>query len=172
LHSAANHPLAPEKTFPPSFVLLSTPDVIAFLDIAPLTRGHVLVATRRHRVKTVELSTAEGAEVRLFCFSLLVPHLAFWEFHISCSKSTMPPAFGRIYHGTLVGESRPLHTSTLLPPFLVFQRSAVLLRCLDPIFSYCLFGIGINPVTFENGVGRRLMIARGPRIHSSGEFSH
>ena len=89
-HSAANHPLAPEKTSPPSFVLLSTPDVIAFLDIAPLTRGHVLIATRRHRVKTVDLSTAEGAEVRLFCFSLLVPHLAFWEFHISCSKSTVP----------------------------------------------------------------------------------
>src|SRR6266480_2566942 len=68
--SAADHPLAPEKTFPPSFILLSTPDVIAFLDIAPLTRGHVLIATRRHRVKTVELSTAEGAEVCIFFFSL------------------------------------------------------------------------------------------------------
>ena len=56
-------PLDPEKTFPPSYVVLSTPDVIAFLDIAPLTRGHILLATRRHRVKTVELTTAEGAEV-------------------------------------------------------------------------------------------------------------
>src|SRR3954471_18141182 len=61
---ATSDPLHPENTFPPSYVILSTPDVIAFLDIAPLTRGHILVATRRHLVKTVNLTTAEGAEVR------------------------------------------------------------------------------------------------------------
>jgi hypothetical protein len=60
---AASDPLHPERTFPPSYVVLSTPDVIAFLDIAPLTRGHILLATRRHRVKTVDLTTGEGAEV-------------------------------------------------------------------------------------------------------------
>lgn len=53
----------PEKTSPPSFVVLSTPHVIAFFDIAPLTRGHILVATRRHRIKVGDLSSFEGSEV-------------------------------------------------------------------------------------------------------------
>ena len=53
----------PEKTSPPSFMVLSTPHVIAFFDIAPLTRGHVLVATRRHRIKVGDLSSFEGSEV-------------------------------------------------------------------------------------------------------------
>jgi diadenosine tetraphosphate (Ap4A) HIT family hydrolase len=61
--STASDPLNPERMFPPSYVVLSTPGVIAFLDIAPLTRGHILLATRRHLVKTVDLTTAEGAEV-------------------------------------------------------------------------------------------------------------
>jgi HIT domain len=65
---AASDPLHPENTFPPSYVILSTPDVIAFLDIAPLTRGHILLATRRHLVKTVNLTTTEGAEVRACAF--------------------------------------------------------------------------------------------------------
>jgi diadenosine tetraphosphate (Ap4A) HIT family hydrolase len=64
----ASDPLNPENTFPPSYVILSTPDVISFLDIAPLTRGHILVATRRHLVKTVNLTTTEGAEVRTCAF--------------------------------------------------------------------------------------------------------
>jgi len=37
--------------------------VIAFLDIAPLTRGHVLVAPRRHRVKIGNLSPSEAGEI-------------------------------------------------------------------------------------------------------------
>lgn len=53
----------PDKTSPPSFVVLSTPHVIAFFDIAPLTRGHILVATRRHRIKVGDLSSFEGSEV-------------------------------------------------------------------------------------------------------------
>jgi len=66
---AGPDPLRPENTFPPSYVILSTPDVIAFLDIAPLTRGHILLATRRHLAKTVNLTTAEGAEVRTYAFT-------------------------------------------------------------------------------------------------------
>jgi hypothetical protein len=81
-HSTTD-PLDPEKTFPLSYVLLSTPDVIAFLDIAPLTRGHILLATRRHRVKTVELSTTEGAEVCILCFHFWVSILGF--------GNSMPP---------------------------------------------------------------------------------
>lgn len=55
--------LDPDKLEPPSFVLYSSAHVIAFLDIMPLTRGHVLVAPRKHRVKVGDLSPDEGAEV-------------------------------------------------------------------------------------------------------------
>jgi diadenosine tetraphosphate (Ap4A) HIT family hydrolase len=57
--------LDPEKLDPPSFVLYSSEHVVAFLDIMPLTRGHVLVAPRKHRVKIGDLSPDEGAEVWL-----------------------------------------------------------------------------------------------------------
>ncbi|OCT51862.1 hypothetical protein CLCR_08820 [Cladophialophora carrionii] len=55
--------LDPEKLDPPSFVLYSSEHVVAFLDIMPLTRGHVLVAPRKHRVKVGDLSPDEGAEI-------------------------------------------------------------------------------------------------------------
>lgn len=51
------------KLDPPSFVLFSNAHVIAFLDIMPLTRGHVLVAPRKHRVKIGHLSSDESAEI-------------------------------------------------------------------------------------------------------------
>lgn len=55
--------LDPEKVYPPAFVLLSTPHVVAFLDIYPLTRGHVLVCPRRHAEKVGDMTSSEGAEV-------------------------------------------------------------------------------------------------------------
>ncbi|KAK5947097.1 hypothetical protein PMZ80_001243 [Knufia obscura] len=53
----------PDRLDPPTYVLLSTEHVVAFLDIAPLTRGHVLVAPRRHRVKVGNLQSSEAAEI-------------------------------------------------------------------------------------------------------------
>jgi diadenosine tetraphosphate (Ap4A) HIT family hydrolase len=44
-------------------IVLSTPDVIAFLDIMPLTRCHLLVCPRTHREKLSHLSPAENAVV-------------------------------------------------------------------------------------------------------------
>lgn len=69
--------LDPEKVDPASFVLFSSEHVIAFLDILPLTAGHVLVAPRKHRVKVGDLSPDESAEVRFsspcpFSFSDIV----------------------------------------------------------------------------------------------------
>lgn len=55
--------LDPEKVYPSAFVLLSTPHVVAFLDIYPLTRGHVLVCPRRHAEKVGDMTSSEGAEV-------------------------------------------------------------------------------------------------------------
>ncbi|KAJ9636593.1 hypothetical protein H2204_005193 [Knufia peltigerae] len=58
-----NPGLNPEQLDPPSFVLYSSEHIIAFLDIMPLTRGHVLVAPRKHRIKVGDLSPDEGAEI-------------------------------------------------------------------------------------------------------------
>ena len=41
-------------------MLLSTPHLIAFLDHAPISRGHVLIATRCHRDKLSDVSVQEG----------------------------------------------------------------------------------------------------------------
>lgn len=63
------------KTIPPesesaqttAHMILSTDHVMAFLDIMPLTRGHVLVAPRKHYGMLGDLSVAAGQEV---CLSL------------------------------------------------------------------------------------------------------
>ncbi|XWW96155.1 hypothetical protein V2A60_004127 [Cordyceps javanica] len=61
---AGSAPAAP----PATFVVLSTATVIAFLDIMPLSAGHVLVCPRRHRPKLTDATPAEaralGGQVR------------------------------------------------------------------------------------------------------------
>jgi hypothetical protein len=57
--------LDPEKIYPEAFVLLSTEHVIAFLDVYPLVRGHVLLCPRRHAEKVGDMTGREGAEVSL-----------------------------------------------------------------------------------------------------------
>jgi diadenosine tetraphosphate (Ap4A) HIT family hydrolase len=53
----------PDKIDPPGYVILSTPSVIAFLDIAPLTRGHVLIAPRNHYIKIADLDSRTASEI-------------------------------------------------------------------------------------------------------------
>ncbi|KAF2447629.1 HIT-like protein [Karstenula rhodostoma CBS 690.94] len=53
----------PEKTTPGSFVVLASRDVVAFLDILPMVGGHLLVATRGHRVKVADMGGGEGREM-------------------------------------------------------------------------------------------------------------
>ncbi|MCJ1443385.1 MAG: hypothetical protein MMC23_003883 [Stictis urceolatum] len=48
---------------PTAHLLLSTPHVIAFLDHAPISRGHVLVATRQHRIKVSDASIEETSAI-------------------------------------------------------------------------------------------------------------
>ena len=58
-------PLDPDatKVDPNCFLLLNTYDVMAFLDILPMTRGHVLLATREHRPKLADVAPGEGCSV-------------------------------------------------------------------------------------------------------------
>ncbi|KAF2189654.1 HIT-like protein [Zopfia rhizophila CBS 207.26] len=53
----------PEKTNPSSFMVLSSKDVMAFLDILPMTGGHLLVATRGHRIRVADMGEGEGREI-------------------------------------------------------------------------------------------------------------
>lgn len=48
---------------PSTFMVLSTPQVMGFLDIMPLSVGHVLVCPRNHRPKLTDASPAEAAEL-------------------------------------------------------------------------------------------------------------
>jgi diadenosine tetraphosphate (Ap4A) HIT family hydrolase len=47
-------------------LILSTEHVLAFLDIMPLTNGHVLIAPRRHYEKLGDMGVAAGQEVCAF----------------------------------------------------------------------------------------------------------
>ncbi|KAL8790598.1 MAG: hypothetical protein Q9195_006278 [Heterodermia aff. obscurata] len=58
LSQSCNPPSRPSARL--AYMLLSTPYLIAFLDHAPISRGHVLVATRRHRDKLSDVSVQEG----------------------------------------------------------------------------------------------------------------
>ncbi|KAH7388714.1 HIT-like domain-containing protein [Pyrenochaeta sp. MPI-SDFR-AT-0127] len=52
-----------EKTNPSSFVVLRSRDVVAFLDILPMTGGHLLVTARNHKVKVADLNAVESREI-------------------------------------------------------------------------------------------------------------
>lgn len=53
--------LDPSKLDPASFVVLSTPMLMAFLDIMPLSPGHLLLCPRSHRPKLSDISPDEAA---------------------------------------------------------------------------------------------------------------
>jgi len=63
---ASTSPPAPNPTIAAgaaasAYVVLSTPSVISFLDIAPLARGHVLLCPRTHLEKLSDVPTEESA---------------------------------------------------------------------------------------------------------------
>lgn len=53
----------PARVDPAAFVVLAAPRVLAFLDILPMTRGHLLVTTREHRGKVEDVAGVEGRDV-------------------------------------------------------------------------------------------------------------
>lgn len=48
---------------PRCFLVLSAPEVMAFLDILPMTTGHLLVTTRNHREKLTDVAPEEGQAI-------------------------------------------------------------------------------------------------------------
>ncbi|KAF4927408.1 Adenylylsulfatase HINT3 [Colletotrichum viniferum] len=55
--------LDPNRIPTPAFIVLSTETLIAFLDILPLSRGHLLLCPRTHRPKLTDASPEESAEM-------------------------------------------------------------------------------------------------------------
>lgn len=53
----------PELIAPAAFVVLSSPLIMAFLDIMPLSPGHLLVTTRKHHEKVSDMSEEEAREM-------------------------------------------------------------------------------------------------------------
>ena len=48
---------------PSCYLVLSAPEVMAFLDIMPMTRGHLLVTTRKHRRKIGDVKSEEAQDI-------------------------------------------------------------------------------------------------------------
>ncbi|KAF2418741.1 HIT-like protein [Tothia fuscella] len=72
-----------EKVQPACFLVLSAPDVMAFLDILPMTRGHLLVTVRKHKEKIADVDSKEGQDIGKLLYvkfhSLLLTSLiGFW----------------------------------------------------------------------------------------------
>lgn len=55
--------IATAEIQPACFLVLSAPDVMAFLDILPMTRGHLLVTVRKHKEKIADVGSKEGRDI-------------------------------------------------------------------------------------------------------------
>lgn len=55
--------IRPTKVYPAAWVVLSTPSVLAFLDINPLAEGHLLLVPRSHRPQVTHLTAQEAREM-------------------------------------------------------------------------------------------------------------
>ncbi|KAG5966939.1 hypothetical protein E4U58_002400 [Claviceps cyperi] len=53
----------PTLTSPSSFIVLSTPLLVAFLDIMPLSHGHLLLCPRAHRPKLTDATRQESLQL-------------------------------------------------------------------------------------------------------------
>ncbi|CAL3963848.1 hypothetical protein PZA11_001348 [Diplocarpon coronariae] len=74
-----------ELISPSAFVVLSRPLVMAFLDIMPLSPGHLLVTTRTHREKISDVTDQEARELGLWVSRLsraLARVTGVWDWNI------------------------------------------------------------------------------------------
>ena len=74
-----------ERVSPSAFVVLSTPLCLAFLDIMPLSPGHLLVTTRKHHDKISDVTEEESMELGLWLPRLsrvLAQVTGVWDWNI------------------------------------------------------------------------------------------
>ena len=63
LRSAVPETVDVRKVEPNCFLVLSAPEVLAFLDIMPMTRAHLLVVAREHREKIGDVNGREARDL-------------------------------------------------------------------------------------------------------------
>ena len=84
-----------ELTSPPAFVVLSTPLCMAFLDIMPLSQGHMLVTTRKHHEKISDVTEEEASELGAWLPRLsrvLANATGVWDWNIVQNNGKAPSA--------------------------------------------------------------------------------
>ena len=84
-----------ELTSPPAFVVLSTPLCMAFLDIMPLSPGHLLVTTRKHHEKISDVGEEEAREMGAWLPRLsrvLANATGVWDWNIVQNNGRAPIA--------------------------------------------------------------------------------
>jgi diadenosine tetraphosphate (Ap4A) HIT family hydrolase len=70
---------------PSAFLILSTPLCMAFLDIMPLSPGHLLVTTRQHHEKISDVTEEEARELGVWLVRLsqvLARVTGVWDWNI------------------------------------------------------------------------------------------
>jgi len=95
---ASNYPPSsslanPDLTTPSAFVVLSTPQCMAFLDIMPLSPGHLLVTTRNHNEKLSDVSEEEARELGEWLPRLsrvLAKVTGVWDWNIVQNNGELP----------------------------------------------------------------------------------
>jgi diadenosine tetraphosphate (Ap4A) HIT family hydrolase len=120
--------ISPDLTTPQSFVVLSTPLLIAFLDILPLSRGHVLLCPRAHRSKITDV---EACEARDLGYYLRVVSLAL-------SRTTGVPDWNIIQNNGAAAAQVVPHTHFHLIPRPEIRASG---RHSE---SFTMFGRGVR----------------------------
>lgn len=82
-----------ERISPSAFVVLSTPQCMAFLDIMPLSPGHLLVTTRIHHEKISDVSEEESKELGIWLPRLsrvLANVTGVWDWNIVQNNGMAP----------------------------------------------------------------------------------
>ncbi|KAM3071321.1 hypothetical protein ACMFMG_008912 [Clarireedia jacksonii] len=85
-----------ELTIPSAFVVLSTPLCMAFLDIMPLSPGHLLLTTRKHNEKLSDVSAEESRELGEWLPRLsraLAKVTGVWDWNIVQNNGSFAPIF-------------------------------------------------------------------------------
>jgi diadenosine tetraphosphate (Ap4A) HIT family hydrolase len=83
-----------ELTTPSAFVVLSTPLCMAFLDIMPLSPGHLLLTTRKHNEKLSDVSAEESRELGEWLPKLsraLAKVTGVWDWNIVQNNGSFTP---------------------------------------------------------------------------------
>lgn len=89
-----------ERVSPSAFVVLSSPLCMAFLDIMPLSPGHMLVTTRRHHEKISDVSEEESRELGLWLPRLsrvLANVTGVWDWNIVQNNGNYLPDLSSLY---------------------------------------------------------------------------